>query len=98
MELEVCFGSDKPLTVNTKMLLQVTDNLYNETAIQVSSEAYQEVVSLSNVSHSLQEVDVEDGVEGWKNNFVLRGKKCLNNVKLVTTAALSRFVLFVRHL
>lgn len=63
-ELEVSFGSDKPLTVKTKMLLQVADNLYNETAIQVSGEAYQEVVSLSNISRSLQEVDGEDAVEG----------------------------------
>lgn len=64
VELDVCFGSDKPLIVKTKMLLQVTDNLYNETAIQVSGEAYQEVVSMSNIGGSLQEVDVEDGVEG----------------------------------
>lgn len=64
VELEVCFGSDKPLSVKTKMLLQVADNLYNETAIQVSGEAYQEVVSMSNIRRSLQEVHVEDGIEG----------------------------------
>lgn len=64
VELEVCFGSDKPLIAKTKMLLQVADNLYNETAIQVSGEAYQEIVSMSNISRSLQEVDVDDGVEG----------------------------------
>lgn len=64
VELEVSFGSDKPLIVKSKMLLEVADNQYNETSIQVSGEAYQEVVSMSNISRSLQEVDVEDGVEG----------------------------------
>lgn len=74
VELEVSFGSDKPLCVKTKMLLQVADNLYNETAIQVSGEAYQEVVSMSNISRSLQEADVEDGEEGERNDLMLKIK------------------------
>lgn len=64
VELEVSFGSDKPLNLKAKMLLQVADNQYNETAIQVSGEAYQEVVSLSNISRSLQEADLEEDEEG----------------------------------
>lgn len=75
VELEVCFGSDKPLNVKTKMLLQVADNLYNETAIQVSGEAYQGVVSMSNISRSLQEVDAEDGDEGERNNLVFKKRQ-----------------------
>lgn len=75
VELEVSFGSDKPLNVKTKVLLQVADNLYNETAIQVSGEAYQEVVSMSNISRSLQEVDAEDGDEGERNNLVFKKRK-----------------------
>lgn len=67
VELEVSFGSDKPLNLKAKMLLQVADNQYNETAIQVSGEAYQEVVSLSNISRSLQEVDLEEDEEGKGN-------------------------------
>lgn len=83
VELEVSFSSDKPLNVKTKMLLQVADNQYNETAIQVSGEAYQEVVSVSNISRSLQEVDVEDGDEGERKrkvaNAVLRKQNTEKN-------------------
>lgn len=64
MVLEVSFGCDKPLTVKTTMLLEVADNLYNETTIEVSGEVYQEVVSLSNISGALQEMDVENVIEG----------------------------------
>lgn len=67
VELEVSFCSDKPLNLKAKMLLQVADNQYNETAIQVSGEAYQEVVSLSNISRSLEEADLEEDEEGKGN-------------------------------
>lgn len=75
VELEVCFGSDHPLVVKTRMLLQVADNLYTETAIQVSGEAYQEVVSMSNISRALQEVEVEDAIEGQRIDLVKNNKK-----------------------
>ncbi|KAI3370851.1 hypothetical protein L3Q82_007368 [Scortum barcoo] len=64
VEFEVCFSSDKPLSVKAKMSLQVEDNQYSSTIIQVSAVAYQEIVSLDNISRSSQELDQEDDVEG----------------------------------
>lgn len=101
VELEVSFSSDTPLIVKTKMLLQVADNLYNETAIQVSGEAYQEVVSMSNISRLVQEADVEDGDEGEKNTMVFKKEKnrkpsFFHNVIFLTTPAPRCTVCFSR--
>ncbi|XP_031731518.1 hydrocephalus-inducing protein homolog isoform X1 [Anarrhichthys ocellatus] len=60
VELEVSFCSDKPLSVEAKMSLQVEDNQYGKTTIQVTGEAYQGIVSLDNIRRSLQEIDQED--------------------------------------
>lgn len=65
VEFEVTFCSDKPSSVKAKMSLQVEDNQYSNTIIQVTGEAYQETVSLDNISRSLQEIDPEDD-EGGK--------------------------------
>lgn len=64
-ELEVSFCSDKPLSVKAKISLQVEDNQYSDTIIQVSGEAYQEIVSLHNIDKSAQAIDMEDD-EGGK--------------------------------
>ncbi|XP_008288806.1 hydrocephalus-inducing protein homolog [Stegastes partitus] len=63
VEFEVCFCSDKPLSVKTQMSLQVEDNQYSNTTIQVTGEAYQELVSLDNINRSSQEMDQEEDEE-----------------------------------
>lgn len=45
------------------MSLQVQDNQYNSTIIQVAGEAYQEIVSLD-ISGTLQEMTQEDDERG----------------------------------
>lgn len=64
VELEVSFCSDTPLSVKAKISLQVEDNQYSDTTIQVSGEAYQEIVSLHNIDKSAQAEDVEDDEGG----------------------------------
>nr|XP_020443912.1 hydrocephalus-inducing protein-like isoform X2 [Monopterus albus] len=64
VEFEVIFCSDKPLNVKVKMSLQVEHNQYSNTIIQVTGEAYQEIVSIENISRSLQEMDQEDEERG----------------------------------
>ncbi|MEQ2215827.1 hypothetical protein XENOCAPTIV_006508, partial [Xenoophorus captivus] len=61
---EVSFCSTKSETVETTMTVQVKDNQYSNTTIHVTGEAYQEIVSLDNISRSTQ--DGEDEVEGMK--------------------------------
>ncbi|XP_024138466.1 hydrocephalus-inducing protein homolog isoform X3 [Oryzias melastigma] len=62
-EFEVTFCSNKPLSVKAKMSVQVKDNQYSSAMIQVTGEAYQEVVSLDNIM-STHDVDVEEKDEG----------------------------------
>ncbi|XP_023811732.1 hydrocephalus-inducing protein homolog isoform X1 [Oryzias latipes] len=59
-EFEVSFCSNKPLSVKAKMSVQVKDNQYSGIIIQVTGEAYQEVVSLD-INMSIYDVDVEEG-------------------------------------
>lgn len=66
VEFEVSFSSDKPLNVTAKMTLQVEDNQYSNTIIQLTGETYQEIVSLDNISKSLQEMDQGDDDRGKK--------------------------------
>ncbi|KAM4554444.1 hydrocephalus-inducing protein homolog [Fundulus diaphanus] len=61
-QFEVSFCSNKSVTVQTTMTVQVKDNQYSNATIHVMGEAYQEMVSLDNISRSLQ--DGEDDVEG----------------------------------
>lgn len=63
VEFEVSFCSDKPRSVKATMSLQVQDNQYNRTIIQVTGEAYQEIVSLD-ISWSSQEMTQEDDERG----------------------------------
>ncbi|XP_032378415.1 hydrocephalus-inducing protein [Etheostoma spectabile] len=60
VEFEVSFCSNKPLSVKAKMSLQVEDNQYSNTVIQVTGEAYQGIVSLDNVGRLLQKIDQGD--------------------------------------
>ncbi|XP_029289106.1 hydrocephalus-inducing protein homolog [Cottoperca gobio] len=64
VEFEVGFRSDKSLIVKAKISLQVEDNQYSNTIIQVTGEAYQEIVSLDNISRSSQEKDQEENEGG----------------------------------
>ncbi|XP_073328914.1 hydrocephalus-inducing protein homolog [Pagrus major] len=64
VEFEVSFSSDEPLSVKAQMSLQVEDNQYSNTIIQVTGEAYQEIVSLDNISRSSQEIEQEDDEGG----------------------------------
>ncbi|XP_049580395.1 hydrocephalus-inducing protein homolog [Syngnathus scovelli] len=48
-EFEVTFSSNKPLKVDDKISVQVKDSLYSNTTIQVTGEAYQQLVSLENI-------------------------------------------------
>ncbi|XP_047205151.1 hydrocephalus-inducing protein homolog isoform X6 [Girardinichthys multiradiatus] len=60
---EVSFCSTKSVTAETTMTVQVKDNQYSNITIHVTGEAYQEIVSLDNISRSTQ--DGEDEVEGF---------------------------------
>lgn len=62
-EFEVSFCSDQPQTVVAKMTLQVEDNQYNNTIIQLAGEAYQDIISLHDISGPSEETD-QDGEEG----------------------------------
>ncbi|XP_027128846.1 hydrocephalus-inducing protein homolog isoform X3 [Larimichthys crocea] len=73
-EFEVGFCSDKPLSVKAKMSLRVEDNQYSCTTIPVTVEAYQEILSLSNINRTSQEIDQEDDEEG--NHEVLNFGDC----------------------
>ncbi|XP_069028847.1 hydrocephalus-inducing protein homolog [Embiotoca jacksoni] len=64
VELEVGFCSDEPLSVKATVSLQVKDNHYDDTTVQVTGETYREVVSLDNISGSSWEADGEDVEEG----------------------------------
>lgn len=66
VEFEVSFCSGKPLSTKADMSLQVKGNQYSKTTIQVVGEAYQQMVSLDNISTSLLNVDQEDESEGMK--------------------------------
>lgn len=65
VEFEVSFCSDKPLSVEAKISLQVEDNPYNSSTIRLTGEAYKEIISVVNISKSWQEMDQEDE-EGGK--------------------------------
>ncbi|XP_059190373.1 hydrocephalus-inducing protein homolog [Centropristis striata] len=60
VEFEVSFCSEKQKSVTAEMSLQVEDNQHSNTIIQVTGEAYQQIVSLDNISRSSQEIDKED--------------------------------------
>ncbi|XP_075998117.1 hydrocephalus-inducing protein homolog [Genypterus blacodes] len=66
-ELEVSFCSAKPLKVKANITLQVEDNQYSNTIIQLTGEANQEIITLENISTSSQgrapEMDGEGGYE-----------------------------------
>nr|XP_029134421.1 hydrocephalus-inducing protein homolog [Labrus bergylta] len=64
-EFDVSFCSDKTLSVKAKMSLQVEDNQYSNIIITVTGEAYQEIVSLDNISRPIQETDQEDEAGGY---------------------------------
>lgn len=73
-EFEVTFCSNKPLSVKAKMSVQVKDNQYSSAMIQVTGEAYQEVVSLDNIM-STHDVDVEEKDEGMKPKGFMKERK-----------------------
>lgn len=78
VEFEVSFSSDEPLIVKAQMSLQVEDNQYSNTIIQVTGEAYQEIVSLDNISRSSQEIDQEDDDGGKRRKEVgIESKQCV---------------------
>ncbi|XP_030613884.1 hydrocephalus-inducing protein homolog isoform X2 [Archocentrus centrarchus] len=74
VEIKVSFCSEEPLSVKAKMSLQVKDNQQSNTAIQVTGEAYWEMVSLDHISSSLDQEDDEEG-----NCEVLNFGDCLVN-------------------
>ncbi|XP_041651130.1 hydrocephalus-inducing protein homolog [Cheilinus undulatus] len=63
-EFDVSFCSDKTLSVRAKMSLQVNDNQYSMTTIELTAESYQETVSLD-IIRSLQEKDQEEEEGGY---------------------------------
>lgn len=69
VEFEVGFDSDRPLSVESEMTLQVEDNRDNNAVIQVTGEAYLDMVSLYNLSSSSQAVHHEDDEEGKKRKW-----------------------------
>lgn len=78
VEFEVSFSSDEPLTVKAQMSLQVEDNQYSNTIIQVTGEAYQETISLDNISRSSQEMDQEDDDGGKRRKEAgIQSKRCV---------------------
>uniref|UniRef100_A0A3Q3MLA1 HYDIN axonemal central pair apparatus protein n=1 Tax=Mastacembelus armatus TaxID=205130 RepID=A0A3Q3MLA1_9TELE len=79
VEFEVSFCSDKPLIVKAKMSLQVEDNQYSNTIIQVTGEAYQEIVSIDNISQS----EVREVEKGERDHKVGMGRKIGANFTLI---------------
>ncbi|XP_068458365.1 hydrocephalus-inducing protein homolog isoform X2 [Clinocottus analis] len=73
VEVKVSFCSDKPTSVKAKMTMQVEDNQYDNTQIQVIGKTYKKVVFLDNIRQSLQEIDQEDEERG---NVVLNFGEC----------------------
>ncbi|XP_056273332.1 hydrocephalus-inducing protein homolog [Pseudoliparis swirei] len=61
VEFEVSFCSEEPTSITAEMTLQVEDNQYGKTRIQVTGEAYQEVVSLDNIGQEIDQEDEEGG-------------------------------------
>lgn len=80
-EFEVGFCSDKPLIVKAKMSLHVEDNKYSNTTIQITGEAYQEIISLDNISRLSQEIEEDD--EGGKRRKEDERKSDVLALKLV---------------
>nr|XP_054593766.1 hydrocephalus-inducing protein homolog [Nothobranchius furzeri] len=75
---EVSFCSDKPMCVRASLLLQVKDNKHSNTTVQVTGEAYQEIISLNNILRSPQQTDQEEEPEG--NYKVLHFGDCYINM------------------
>lgn len=90
MECEVSFCSDKPQNVKATMSLQVQDNLYNNTVIQVTGEAYQEIVSLDNISRLSPEMTREYDEKGTvgKESWIGRNGKYCMRIMFYSTPAL----------
>ncbi|XP_028313928.1 hydrocephalus-inducing protein homolog [Gouania willdenowi] len=65
VEFRVSFCSDTPQSVEATISLQVEDNQYNNTTIQVTGETYQEIVTLVNINRPQQEVDEHDEGDGF---------------------------------
>lgn len=80
-EFEVSFCSNKPLSVKAKMSVQVKDNQYSGIIIQVTGEAYQEVVSLD-INMSIYDVDVEEGMKTKKFFVGEKGRNKMLSVGL----------------
>ena len=59
VEIMVSFCSDEPVSVQAKLTLRVEDNQCSNTIIQVTGEAYQQIISLDNINTS-QEMDQDD--------------------------------------
>ncbi|XP_061578790.1 hydrocephalus-inducing protein homolog [Cololabis saira] len=57
VEFEISFSSDKPLTVEANVAVQVMETQYGNTTIPVTAEAYQQLVSLDHISSSAQDHD-----------------------------------------
>lgn len=78
VEFEVSFSSDEPLIVKAQISLQVEDNQYSNTIIQVTGEAYQEIVSLDNISRSSQEIEQEEDDRGKRRKKVgIESRRCV---------------------
>ncbi|XP_051916753.1 hydrocephalus-inducing protein homolog isoform X2 [Hippocampus zosterae] len=57
VEFEVTFSSTKPLRVEDKISVQVKGSLYSNATIQVTGEAYQQLVSLDNLRKPPREMN-----------------------------------------
>ncbi|KAM9376112.1 hydrocephalus-inducing protein-like [Pholidichthys leucotaenia] len=59
VEFEVSFCSDKSLQVKAKISVQVKDNPYSNATVEVTAEAYQEIVTIDNIRTPSQGIDHE---------------------------------------
>ncbi|XP_054633597.1 hydrocephalus-inducing protein homolog [Dunckerocampus dactyliophorus] len=63
VELEVTFSSAEPLSVADRISLRVEGNQYSNAIVEVTGEAYQDIITLDNISRPLQETDKNNDVE-----------------------------------
>lgn len=81
-EFEVGFCPSQPLSAKAKMVLRVEGNQYNDVVIQLVGEAYQDIISLDNISGEPMEAvtgqEEEEGRRGEERGGGEPGRRGLD--------------------
>lgn len=64
VKLEVSFCPHKAVSVEAKMTMQVENNQFSRTSIEVIGETYQDIISLDNISRPFEELDEKEEESG----------------------------------